>query len=330
MALSLRDAAFALDATRPGPWSLQSSVGVPVYPELSAAPISAHQVTQRFSAAGKALHALSAGSANVWSYLDRATIVGELSDRLRDPMIMKQSPTGLCGPFAILMEFARRDPVRYVNAAKELLETGRLTCPGGRVIEAESELRQEPVVSGAIGQVDWLLAATMRDDENIWEDVDDDANGLESMTFWGEQRGWIRDLLGLSGGGWETCLFWGGKDCMKKAEAAVKAGGVAHFLIDANMIKDGGSDNEEDMWYRYSAHQKRSAPSGFPPAKTHSKDDDLPPDHWVAYLGGFNLGNDPGDGDPVKIQIWSWGKRYEVTGTVEAFTEYLYGVCTGH
>ena len=330
MALSLRDAAFALDAAGTDPWSLRTSVGIPVYPPLPPGPISVKVVAGRFSPAGAALRTLASGTANAWSHLNLATIVGEISDRLRDPLIMKQQKTGLCGPFAILMELARRDPVRYVIAARELLETGALHCPGGRVITAESELRQEPLTQVQTGQVDWLLGATLRDDENIWEDVDDDANGLETMTFWTEQRGWIRDVLDLSGGDWETCFWWGDVDCMKQAEAAVKAGGVAHLLIDANMLTPEPNDSEEDMWLRRSYHEAGKKPTAFPQNPTHSQDDDLPPDHWVAYLGGLNLGSDPDDDDPITVLLWSWGSRFEVTGTVEAFTEYLYGVATGY
>lgn len=185
------------------------------------------------------------------------------------------------------------------------------------------------VVADDIGQVDWLLAATMRDDENIWEDVDDDANGLESMTFWGEQRDWARDVLNLSNGGWETCFNWGEVNCMKKVENAVKAGGVAFFLVDANLLKDGGSDDEEDMHWRRSRHKVRAP---VPPLSSlvHSKDDDFPPDHWVVYLGGLNLGDDPDANAPVSMRLWSWAREYLVTGTVDAFTEYLYAVATGY
>ena len=330
MNLSTKDAAFALDAGTPGPWGLAAATAVPVYPSLPLCPVSLRAVLVRFSAAGKALRALAAGSVSLWPHLSRATMVHEISDRLRDPLIMEQNPTGLCGPFAILVCLARDNGPRYVDMARDLIETGRYICPTGRIIEAEEELRQQPKSPGAIGEVDWLLATTLRDDENIWEDVDDDANGLESMTFWGEQRGWIRDVLDLSDGGWETCFSWGEKDCMKKAEAAVEVGGVAHLLIDANLLKDGGSDNEEDMWFRSSAHSARSEPGRFPATSTHSKDDDFPPDHWVAYLGGLNLAADPADGDPVDLMVWSWGRRYRVTGTVGSFTEYLYAVCTGY
>jgi hypothetical protein len=329
MALSLRDAAFALDAGRISPWNARASLSVPIFPPLPPGPISIRQVVSRFSASGAALRSLAEGTVNVWDHMDRATIVTEISDRLRDPMIMDQDPTGLCGPLSIVMELARRNPVRYVQAAKELLEAGTLTCPTGRVIEADEELRAEPVIAGDIGQVDWLLTATMRDDENIWEDVDDDANGLESMTFWGEQRGWARDVLNLPSGGWETCFNWGEVDVMKKAQNAVNAGGVAFFLVDANLLKDGGSDDEEDMHWRRSRHRARTS---VPPLSTlvHSKDDDFPPDHWVVYLSGLNLVGDPDPDAPVSIRLWSWAREYVVTGTVDAFTEYLYAVATGY
>jgi hypothetical protein len=329
MTLALRDAAFALDAATPDPWSLAASLAVPCHPPLTGGPVSLRAVLVRFSAAGKALRVLASGHTNLWQHLTRATIVSEVSDRFRDPMIMRQNPTGLCGPFAILMDMARTSPERYVDMVRELLETGRYTCPTGRVIEAEDELRLEPKSPGLIGEVDWLLATAMRDDENIWEDVEGDANGLESMTFWGEQRDWIRDVLGLPLGDWETCFWWGETDCMKKADASVKAGGVAYFLIDANLLEDGGTDTEEDMWFRYSTHAARSKPTTFPAAKKRSKDDDFPPDHWVVYLGGLHLSADPDDSDAVDMMLWSWGRRYHVTGTVGSFAEYLYAVCTG-
>jgi len=329
MAVSLRDAAFALDSGRISPWSARASLAVPVFPPLPPGPVSVRQVASRFSASGAALRSLASGAMNVWEHMDRPTIVMEISDRLRDPMIMDQDPTGLCGPLSVVMEFARRNPVRYVQAAKELLEAGTLTCPTGRIIEAEEELRAEPVIAGDIGQVDWLLAATMRDDENIWEDVDDDANGLESMTFWGEQRDWARDVLNLPSGGWETCFNSGEVDCMKKAQHAVNVGGVAFFLVDANLLKDGGSDDEEDMHWRRSAHKARASVPSLG-SSVHSKDDDFPPDHWVAYLGGLSLDSDPNADDSVSIRLWSWAREYVVTGTVDAFTEYLYAVATGY
>ena len=324
---SLRDAAFALDPAAGALWSVKQSLAVPMVPPFPGGPVSIRDLINRFGASGEALRALSTGG-NIWSALNPGTIVAEISDRLRDPMVINQNPTGLCGPLSLVMEFARRDPVRYVLAAKELLETGQLTCPTGRVIVAEPELRAEPVLGGPIGQVDWLLGATMRDDENIIFDVDDDANGLESMTLWGEQFDWTRDVLNLPHCSWRTCLTSGEKECMQLAEAAVKAGGVAFFLVDANVIKDGGDDDEEFMFWQRSQHAARTAPSAFGPL-THSEDDDIPPDHWVTYVDGLNLGVAPGDDDAVAIRVWSWSREYVIQGSVFAFTEYLYAVVAG-
>lgn len=328
--LSLRNTAFALGPVEQGRWSLRTSLKTPIFPSLPGGAISARALALRFSEPGSVLRSLATGVTNTWSKMERARIVAEIRQRLRDPMIMAQSPTGLCGPLSIVMELARRSPTRYVLAAKELLEKGRLTCPTGRVIEAEDELREEPVTAGLIGQADWLVAATMRDDENIWEDVDDTANGIETITLWDEQRGWTRDVLNLPNGGSAICFSWGEIDCMKKAQNAVNSGGVAFFLIDSNLLKDGGSDDEEDMWWRLLRRQLPNLSKTPVNTITHSKDDDLlPPDHWVVYLGGLNLGEDPDDADPVSIRLWSWGGEFEVTGTVDAFTEYLYGVVTG-
>lgn len=348
--LSLRDTAFALDAIRPHAWSLKDSLKATPWPPTPdkappaplpgpfpplATPLSVKRLAQHFGAAGAALRGFEAGSANVWSTLLRTTVIREVRERLRDPFVMAQRMTGLCGPLSVLMELARRNPARYVAFARELLETGEFTCPNGRVITAEAELREEPVPSGkdslgntvSVAQVDWMLAGTMRDDENIEEDVDDDANGLETITLWFAQRAWVRDMMGFSNADYETC-FWGWEvDCMKLAQQAVKSGGVAFLLIDANMLHDGGSDSEEDMHWRHANHLAGYASQTD---ELHSMDDCPPPDHWVAYLGGLALGSDPGDDDAVNFRVWSWGREYTLRGTVDAFTEYLYAVVVAH
>jgi hypothetical protein len=185
------------------------------------------------------------------------------------------------------------------------------------------------VIDGAIGQVDWLLAATMRDDENIWEDVDDNANGLETITLWGEERDWTRDILNLPHGGWETCFVSGETDVMRKVADAVSHGGVGFFCVDAALLKPGGGDTEENAHWRQSKHAPRTWPASFGPTN-HSEDDGPPwPTHWIVYLGGLQLGTDPADDDQLTFRVWSWGAEYEVTCTVEALGEYLYAGVTG-
>ncbi len=174
MACSLRDAIFAIDGPQGGGWRARQSVAAGFWPLLSGGPdISIRDMACRFDPVGKALRVLAQGSPDVWKSIDRAKVVAQLRDRIRDPAIMKQNPTELCGPFAVLFELARRSPVRYVKGAAELLSKGKLTGPNGEVIEAEGDLRERPVPSGAIGDLDWMLAATMRNDENAMLDVTD-------------------------------------------------------------------------------------------------------------------------------------------------------------
>ena len=328
--LSLRDAAFALDgneSTASSTWSIKESLKAGVFPPFTSNPLSLREVTNRYSASGAALRFLSQGAGNAWLQIDRQKMVDEIAARLRDPLVMNQQITSLCGPFAILVEWIRRNPINFINSTKELLETGKFTCKTGRIIEAEEDLRKRPA-QPAIAQVEWLLAATIRDEENLTEDVND-GKGIEGMTAMGAMTGWTEDILGLNATELGGALSSSGEyDMMHLAEATVKAGGVAFLMIDANMIKDGGDDDEEEMYFQSFRHRSRSPVIGSSP-KFHSKDDDIPPDHWVFYLGGLNFGKPPEPGDAVAIRLWSWGGEYVVTGTAEAFGEYLYGVVAG-
>ncbi|AKG22557.1 hypothetical protein [Calothrix sp. 336/3] len=334
--LSLRDAAFALDgkqSTTSPAWSLKESLKFGVFPAFASKPLSLREVTNRYSASGAALRSLSQGTGNAWLQIDRQTIVDGIADRLRDPFIMRQQITSFCGPFAILVEWIRRDPVNFINSTKELLETGKFTCKTGRIIEAEDDLRKRPA-QPAIAQVEWLLAATIRDDENLTEDVNDGTD-IEGLTMMGAMTGWTEDILNLTATELGGVLSSSGEDeMMHLAEVTVKAGGVAFLFIDSNMIKPGPNDTEEEMYFQSFEHSPRS-PEFSSSAKVHSKDDVwglelfIETLHWVSYLNGLNFGKPPESSDAVAIRLWSWGGEYVVTGTAEAFGEYLYGVVTG-
>jgi hypothetical protein len=168
----------------------------------------------------------------------------------------------------------------------------------------------------------------MRDDANIVEDVDDDANGLESITLWGAESDWTHNILNLKSY-WETCFNSGELDAIRKAQEAVDAGGVAFLLIDADLIKnvDAGEEeeDEEDIWWRRAKHEAGKPVDGFG-SWNHCLDDNFPPDHWVVLLGNLQLGSDDG---PIRLRLWSWASEYEVKGTADSFSEYLYAVVTG-
>jgi hypothetical protein len=224
---------------------------------------------------------------------------------------------------------ARRRPAEYVRAVTSMLVTGKWSTIGGLVIAAEQELRDEPLPGAPLGAADWILAATMRDASNIHEDVDDDANGLETITLWGAMSEWTQHCLGLKYH-WETCFNEGELTAIKRAQQDVSAGGVAFLLIDADMIQNYApgepqDEEEEEMYWRRRIHVAGQPLGDFPNTWTHSKDDNFPPDHWVIFLGPLVLGRD----GSINLRVWSWGREYEIKGTASSFGEYLYAVVTG-
>ena len=44
---------------------------------------------------------------------------------------------------------------------------------------------------------------------------------------------------------------------------------------------------------------------------------------------GVNLAANAGDADPIEVRLWSWGREFQITGTAEAFGEYLYETVAG-
>jgi hypothetical protein len=323
--LSIRHTAFALDAAST-PWSLRASVARGIWPSLNTTAFGANSLRAlalRFSAAGEQLQRLARGRPTVWSHIDRAQLVGEIRDRLRDPAIVRQQSTHLCGPVAVAVELARREPAEYVRALTELLELGRFTTIGGTQVEAEAELRAENVPA-SLDAADWMIAATMRDAGNMHEDVDDDARGLEAMTLWGAMAHWTRDVLGLNSR-WETTIHAGELRALRECQNAVDVGGSAFLLIDSELIRMGDGETEEDAWWRRALHIAGRPPEPYGP-ETHARDDNWPPDHWVIFLGDLSLA---GDSYPASFRLWSWGSEFLVRGTADSLGEYVYAAVTG-
>jgi hypothetical protein len=167
-----------------------------------------------------------------------------------------------------------------------------------------------------------MVVATIRDDENLTEDVDD-GRGMEGFTWPTEIPRWFEQILGLRGE-LHNVYNSGEMDAMRAAHRAIQAGGVAILLIDSDLLKDGPNDNEEDVW-----HRRRGLPDESWTPRQHSKDDnDVIPSHYVVLLGGLK-GLDEDDKLDFSMRLWSWTKEYEITGSAEGASEYIYWVLTG-
>ena len=195
MTASLRDVAFALDAPTDGPWSLNESLSHGLWPPLSQGPgVSVLELTRRLGRAGAELRKVAAGGATDGrTCTERSSFPSFVTACATPRSCVRSRP--ICGPFAVLVELGRREPWRYVRAAGQLLDEGKLSITGV-VIEADgssAQSRCHPSRSSQTGpgEVDWMITTTMREAENVFEDIDD-AEGVEAMTLPGAMEQWTR------------------------------------------------------------------------------------------------------------------------------------------
>ena len=311
-----------------------------VWPPLRSPPrLSLAELDARFDAAGDVLRQFAGTtSAGAWPVLDRAQVAAELRDRIVDPALVHQRNTGLCGPASIVFELGRREPARLVQAVAELFDTGSWTPAPGRRIQADRDLRSRRLPhpghrsdgshGAQIAQVDWMLMATMREDENASEDVEDDhstfgnaADGWETLSWPTEVKRWVHDILGLRADV-DDCWAAGEHHALRAGDEAVRAGGVAILCLDSNALLDGGADDEENVFIDETRHERLGARA--PKARVHAVDDGYLPDHYAVLAG-------PVDWTPgaFRLPLWCWGAEFTITGDPEGFFEYLYNVIIG-
>lgn len=298
---------------------------------------SVRGLTDGLSIAGDELNTLANGTANAWTHVQRQLVVEEVRDRIVNPGLMHQEGTQFCGPMSIAFELAKRRPETYVRMCRELLEHGSCRTPTGRTIETTSKLRTRPVPPSPDqdrqrAHVDWLITASMRDDENWFVPIEDGSSGFSGLSTFGELKSWTEDVLFLNADS-DTCFVEGEVDVMKMADEAVAAGGVAFLCIESNLIKKG--KGREGM--RYERHEIMGDGTERPSGSRRSAAD-VHLDHWVPLVSRLQVPSGGVDGipfledfseKPISFDVWSWGARYHVTGDVEGFGEYLYGAVVG-
>ena len=226
--------------------------------------------------------------AGPWDNMPRNLIIGQVEARVRDPKLIRQQGASLCGPIAVLYELARVQPERYVRMCREMWQTGKLEMMG-ETIDAPRGLLEDGIGRG-MEEVDWMMAATIRNEENSIARVRSDSfNGLSGYTLSGAMKTWSRGLLGATAVQDISTERGGELAAIRRADEIVTAGGSAFLQIEAAMIK-GGSDRR----HMYN--------------------------HWVAYDGGL-VEKD----DQIKFRVYSWGRVYDLEMSVQRFKDTFHG-----
>jgi hypothetical protein len=121
--------------------------------------------------------------------LDRDRVGIDLLFRIGNPEIMNQDTAGLCGPVALLYGLASDSPRTYAQYAVDLYENGKARI--GDIFVAPSTSCRTYSPPSSMSPADWLAAASLRDSDNWWFDVDDVKVGFSAGSTIGEIEKWF-------------------------------------------------------------------------------------------------------------------------------------------
>jgi hypothetical protein len=219
-------------------------------------------------------------------------LIGEIKARIKNPTVMYQADQSLCGPVAILVALALKDPERYVHMCREMYEKGTFSTYG-ETIKPGSHLYTASVPQG-MPHVDWMLAASMRDYENEILDFDED-DKVAGMTGPQAMTHWMKSILGCANPAYVSTYTSGEKSALKEAGDAINNGCVAAVMVDHCFLPNAKKASEVNH-----------------------------PTHWVLLLDVEAVGS------TVKFDIFTWGKIMHVELGTDAFEDLFWGVVFGY
>jgi hypothetical protein len=240
----------------------------------------------------------------VWPLLQKVQVIAGMRERLLNPFKVNQGGQPFCGPTALLFELVRQEPERYIEICRSLFERGHFRSTN-QTIHATERLRNSPG-EFRMGQADWLVLATLRDAENILFAVDPAApefvRNLSGMTKSWEMVGWAREVLGYRKVSYRHAYVMGDVQALREAQRAIDRGGVAFMLITAeNFLK------KSDLKVTF-------------------------PNHWIVLLDSSKLPRRnllpwQKDNQPnLEFEVYSWGRRYQISLPERTFDDHFWGV----
>ena len=249
-------------------------------------------------------------AAGKFTKLSKARILKQLSARIEKPSIMRQRRAPLCGPVAVLVALARIDPERYVRMARALYETGQFRI-GKLCIKPDKHLYCQEARRD-VADLDWMLAASMRDSRNVlldYEGTDSSLDLVAGSTMPWDVKVWFKALLGCSRAVWLPTNVYGEKKAFSRARDAVQSGNVVSLLVDSHMLSKGTIKPVED---------------GYELTTVGSTGSINISNHLVDLIDVTSLGR------RVKFRIVTWGKEVDVDMTTSQFEDFMWGAIIGY
>jgi hypothetical protein len=237
--------------------------------------------------------------AGVWTNIPKAELIADIRARVANPFRINQVSTPLCGPASIVFDLVSHDPRRYVEICQSLYEDGQFPSRTHTIQPSDTLIHSR--VRKEMSVADWMLMTTLRDTENVIFPVED-ASSVFVMGFtkpW-EMRGWTYELLNYDHAEFDSLIFYGEFEAMRKAQDVVDHGGVAFMMIQSALL----GNPKPFMSY---------------------------PDHWITFLGDVHI--DEGvwnrKGGHIHFDCYTWGERKHIDIDEKPFEDFTWGIVYG-
>lgn len=221
-----------------------------------------------------------------WPMLDRDEVGVGLLMRIAYPSMVRQGDANLCGPAAMLYNFALDRPAQYAAFAIDMYEKGSARLgnlsiePGAGMPNLPFSIFNYAPPAGAVDPVDWLTMASIRDSENWFMSFDSVDGTLSGATTPMELARWFY-RAGYSDVREEANLIFHRRTAEQVDDASrlFSAGYRVCLLIDDQML--------------YVDKQAKSG-SAF-----------LTDRHWIVLRSTIDR-----SGGNVKFAVFTWGEGY--------------------
>ena len=112
--------------------------------------------------------------------------------RIANPSLTDQDKGSLCGPAALMFNYASDKPGHFARFAIDLYQKGQANL--GRLLIKPGKDVRNFLPPGTMDHVDWLTCASLRDSENWFFDFDDTGkiSDIAGMTLPSEMEQWFR------------------------------------------------------------------------------------------------------------------------------------------
>jgi hypothetical protein len=240
-------------------------------------------------------------SSKYWKFSRKHIYIGLMS-RLEYPWYSNQLNTPLCGPVSAIFCLIMVQPDTYVKIITELYDTGSFTTKTNKKINASKKLLNTSTLDYVGSPIDWILSATIRENDNMFFNVDASYNGFTQNIVTGitspwENKGALYDIFGYNNAVFDWS-FGGDISPIQKGANAIKKGGCCMLLISSNLI----------------------VPVGFRSSISI-------PNHWVSLYDDNIIVEANGH---IKIKIFSWAKIYSLDIKQSEIQSYFYGAAYGY